>query len=330
LPGSKPNTFLLEERALAIIPVPQMLPELLSHDKVTTSPPQASMLLVGDVDFAAASRKETAPDDGELSGSLRAARDSESWLQFAPLPGTGREIKAIADLHARQPTTNIASFVDLRGTQATEAALRSQAPHCRWLHLATHGYFAPDRFRSTHQKEPKPGDSLLRRFAAHQDISGFLPGLLSGVVLAGANRPPESGHDDGILTALEVEQLDLSNVELAVLSACETGLGKTAGGEGVLGLQRAFQIAGARTTVTSLWKVDDAATQTLMAEFYNNLWQKKLGKLEALRQAQLTMLRRYDPTQSRLRGLQEVAEDRAPAPRSAYYWAAFILSGDWR
>ena len=72
------------------------------------------------------------------------------------------------------------------------------------------------------------------------------PGLLSGLVLAGANQPVDPTHDDGILTALEVEELDLSGMELATLSACQTGLGKAVGGEGALGLQRAFQIAGAR------------------------------------------------------------------------------------
>ena len=104
----------------------------------------------------------------------------------------------------------------------------------------------------------------------------------------------------------------MSNVDLVVLSACETGLGKSAGGEGVLGLQRAFQLAGAKTCVTSLWKVDDTATQVLMAEFYKNLWQKKLGKLNALRQAQLAMIRRYDPHENKLtaRGL-----DLPDAPR---------------
>src|SRR5207249_10438972 len=112
-------------------------------------------------------------------------------------------------------------------------------------------------------------------------IVGHHPGLLSGLVLAGANKPAADG-DDGVLTALEVAELDLSKVELAVLSACETGLGEVAGGEGVLGLQRAFQVAGARSTVTSLWQVDDDATRQLMERFYAGLWDRKqpLGKLE--------------------------------------------------
>jgi CHAT domain-containing protein len=159
-------------------------------------------------------------------------------------------------------------------------------------------------------------------------------------VLAGANRTPEPGQDDGILTAAEVAALNLDGLELAVLSACETGLGAVAGGEGILGLQRAFQVAGARTSVTSLWRVDDAATQALMSEFYKNLWEKKLGKLQALRQAQLAMLERYDPVNGTLRGPGEhrpverpvkPKDEAGPGKRlPPFYWAAFVLSGDWR
>jgi CHAT domain-containing protein len=118
----------------------------------------------------------------------------------------------------------------------------------------------------------------------------------------GANRAHGEHEDDGILTALEVAGLDLHGVDLAVLSACQTGLGENAGGEGLLGLQRAFQVSGARGVVASLWKVDDSATQALMVELYRNLWERKLGKQEALRQAQLAMLERYDPKAGQLRG----------------------------
>ena len=116
-------------------------------------------------------------------------------------------------------------------------------------------------------------------------VVGFHPGLLSGLALAGANRPLEPGQDDGILTATEVAELDLSGVALVALSACETGLGQSAGGEGLLGLQRAFQEAGVGSVVASLWSVDDAATRALMERFYENLWQRRMGKLAALRSA---------------------------------------------
>lgn len=129
--------------------------------------------------------------------------------------------------------------------------------------------------------------------------------------------------DDGILTGEEVADLDLGSTELVVLSACETGLGQVAGGEGVFGLQRAFGLAGARSVMASLWKVDDRATQALMVEFYRNLWQKKLSRAESLRQAQLTLMHSKD--------LNAAESSSAKPQRNApHLWAAFTLSGDWR
>src|SRR5262249_19787294 len=110
------------------------------------------------------------------------------------------------------------------------------------------------------------------------------------------------------------------------------GLGKAAGGEGLLGMQRAFQVAGARSVVASLWKVDDKATQALMAEFYARAWDTKkiISRAEALRQAQLTLLK-----DGCRRGLGKKAEKLPKGAKGEtrlppLYWAAFVLSGDWR
>lgn len=163
------------------------------------------------------------------------------------------------------------------------------------------------------------------------DVAGHHPGLLSGLALAGANRKPDPQFDDGILTALEVIDLDLAHVDMVLLSACETGLGEIAGGEGVLGLQRAFQAAGAKTTVTSLWQVPDEPTEVLMERFYSNLWEKKLPKLTALREAQLWLLKDGKAHPGLKRGLQrEGAPPLDDGRLPPYYWAAFVLSGDWR
>jgi CHAT domain-containing protein len=154
-------------------------------------------------------------------------------------------------------------------------------------------------------------------------------------------------REDGILTAEEVQSLDLRGTELVVLSACETGLGVSESGQGVLGLQRAFQAAGARATVASLWKVDDAATTVLMEQFYTNLWIKKMSKLEALRQAQLAVLndrglvtkRRAELAKERGPGETAVklpaggpvaAPDAKDTRSDPSLWAAFVLSGDVR
>ena len=126
------------------------------------------------------------------------------------------------------------------------------------------------------------------------------------------------------------------------MSACDTALGRVQSGEGVLGLQRAFHAAGARTLAASLWKVDDAATTLLMEEFYANLWQKKLPRLEALRQAQLTVLNHPERVEERKKELRAELAKRGlgmqsvPLPDGGKvqnrshpaWWAAFVLSGD--
>src|SRR5436305_2537110 len=112
---------------------------------------------------------------------------------------------------------------------------------------------------------------------------------MTGLVFAGANNPKTPGR--GIVTGEALIDLDLSGLELAVLSACETGLGDVAGGEGTFGLQRAFHLAGTRDVVASLWKVPDRTTAALMHLFYRNLWEKEMPPVEALRQAQLEIYR---------------------------------------
>lgn len=163
---------------------------------------------------------------------------------------------------------------------------------------------------------PEPGAPL---------VVGYAPGLLSGLVFAGANREVGLDEEDGILTAEEIASLPLDGVRLVTLSACETGLGLTAGGEGLLGLQRAFQVSGARTTIASCWEVNDLATRLLMERFYRNLWEKGMSKLDALREAQLYIMRGQQD--DRAARLLDVGEPKRKSPRD---WAAFTLSGDWR
>src|SRR5262249_37939457 len=208
----------------------------------------------------------------------------------------------------------------------------------RSLHLATHGFFEPPSPEAIKLRWPAEEQRLPFGLAKEYRTYTRNPLLLSGLVLAGANRDREKG----ILRAEEVAGLDLRGCELVALSACETALGKVADTEGVQGLQRAFHAAGARSLVVSLWKVQDAATSVLMEEFYANLWQRKLPRLEALRQAQLTVLRNPTRVQQRQKELAKLGvrgpEDEpeplpkgglAAAPRShPALWAAFILSGD--
>jgi CHAT domain-containing protein len=212
----------------------------------------------------------------------------------------------------------------------------------RYLHLATHGFFEPPPENTVTRRPP------LDQLAAEYRTFVRNPMLLSGLVLAGANRDPARA----VLTAEEVAGLDLRGAELVVLSACDTGLGKVASGEGVLGLQRGFHEAGARALAASLWSVSDAATSVLMEEFYHNLWHKRLTRLEALRQAQLAVLRDPGRVEARAEQLQRELAKEGPVvalrggskkavslpaggriderPRRSHpaYWAAFVLSGD--
>jgi CHAT domain-containing protein len=316
LPGKKPGSYLIEDWRLSIMPVARLLPELLASAPEKDMPP--SLLAIGEVDYG------TDPGAPKQVADRRSAARAANLPQWDALPDTRVEVLAVRDSFEQRYPEGRAKL--LRNAQATEAAFRHEAPRHRWLHIATHGFFAPPQVRSA----LRPPKGVRDNPFGEEGIAGFHPGLLSGLVLAGANRPAGPDQDDGILTGVEVAVLDLSKVELAVLSACETGLGESAGGEGLLGLQRAFQVAGARSVVASLWKVDDKATRSLMERFYDNLWSKKLSKLEALRQAQLWMLREGRKS---VRGLdlETTHETEAKDPRlPPYYWAAFVLSGDWR
>lgn len=215
----------------------------------------------------------------------------------------------------------------LKQADATEQAFRESAPQFYNLHLATHGFFAQAEKKSA--LTPDANRLEQQRLYSERDrmIRGFSPGLLSGLVFSGANRKPELNKDDGILTADEIASLSLDGVNLVVLSACETGLGEVAGGEGLLGVQRAFQVAGASSTVASLWEVGDVATRRLMERFYRNYWQKEMGKLDALREAQLYLLRHPEAVRGDSRVSAKSIELKRLSPQ---FWAAFQLSGDWR
>jgi CHAT domain-containing protein/Tfp pilus assembly protein PilF len=346
LPGTKPGRYLLEERRIVVVPIPRLLPELLAGSAKPAADSHANTpLLIGDINFDSAGESpavEVAQSDtvDGTSHHRSAVLGQGGEIRFPHLPGTADEIQEIGALYRKFGSGELRL---LSGSAATATAFRRDAPEHRWLHIATHGFFAPETVRSALERPAADeGQRTGRLFGSAEAVRGYHPGLLSGIVFAGANvqtPAPQSATsasaapDEGIMTALEVADLDLSSVDLVVLSACETGLGHVAGGEGVMGLQRAFELAGARTCVASLWKVDDSATQVLMKEFYSNLWQKKLGKLESLRQAQLRMLREYDPKQRKLasRGLDVSAGDASDTPRgSPFFWAAFVLSGDWR
>ena len=326
LPGEDIKKYLIEERNIAVVPFLQTLPDLLAKKESTGI---ASMLALGDVayDIEAISPSGTS--------SLLAVR-GEKGTKWNRLPGTKTEILSIENSFRKYFPSG--SLVELNQNKASEQSVRESAPKSRYLHFATHGFFADETVKAMSVKQ----DDRKKMMGEKVVVTGENPGLLSGLVLAGANLPPKGNGDDGILTASEVAELDLTGVELAILSACETGLGKTAGGEGIFGLQRAFQLAGARTVVASSWKVPDLSTKELMVRFYGNLWEKKMGKLEALREAQLWVMK-----EGKAAGLDRGIDDESVMVKETKkepvkvegstkgemlppkYWAAWILSGAW-
>jgi CHAT domain-containing protein len=304
LPGKDSDRYLIEDFTLITISVPQDLPRLLAAAGRTRVDDDPTLLLVGDVDF-----------DAGMIGPL------PTPARWGKLTGTRGEMLTVCDTFEQKYPFPDGQVRVLRGAKATEALFREQAPKHRWLHLATHGFFAPpDRGSGI-------ADAAKRQAAGVEGSGEFHPGVLSGLVMAGANCPPRAGGDDSILTAIEIAELNLNGVDVAVLSACQTGLGAEAGGEGLIGLQRAFQTADARTVVSSLWSVDDTATQRLMERFYENLWNKGLPPAQALRQAQLWMLQEGVKRGMVREDDKEISKTRRTPP---FYWAAFALSGDWR
>jgi CHAT domain-containing protein/Flp pilus assembly protein TadD len=331
LPGRDPDSFLIEDYRLVTMPYTGLLRELAERDGRVV-PKNRGLLVVGDVKYGETVQSDTGiAVVGKQGHSGRAG--SQSW---GALSGFSAELATIKNLHQKQfgSSTPLDLVV---GTKATEGSFLDRAAHYETVHVITHGFFADPDARTIAQTDTKTKE--LDR--AEEASTKLLPGLLSGLVMAGANNP--TSLNDGILRASEIETVSLDGVDLVVLSACETGLGTTAGGEGLTGLQRAFQVAGARSVVASLWKVEDRATQELMKQFYTNLWFKKMSKINALRQAQLWMLNHPDELKAvgvanpSLRGkgkLPKVAESNDPAKQVGrthpFYWAAFQLSGDWR
>jgi CHAT domain-containing protein len=218
-------------------------------------------------------------------------------VTFEPIPGAASEALTIGRILPQART--------LMGEQATETALK-QISGPSVLHIATHGFFLKDVTAGT---DAGRGFGLSLSDAATTSRSVYDPLLRSGLALAGANER-HGGDDDGILTALEAASLDLAGTKLVVLSACNTGVGEIKRGEGVYGLRRALALAGAETQVISLWPVSDLGTRDLMVDYYRALIRGE-GRSEALRQAQLRML-------------------RGKTRRHPYYWASFIQSGEWK
>lgn len=215
---------------------------------------------------------------GISSTTVATTRSFEEISNVDDLPGTEEEINAIHNLTQKMGTQCQVLLKD----QADEASVKSLLNQ-GLVHIATHGFFMED--------ERAPSSD---------------PMLSSGLLLAGVSDWQEnSDQDDGILTAYEIMNLNMPNLKMVVLSACETGLGEIASGEGIYGLQRAFFVGGAESVIMSLWKVDDNATKDLMTSFYKE-YLKSGNKREAFLSAQKKIKKKY---------------------KDPIYWGAFVMLG---
>jgi CHAT domain-containing protein len=326
LPGKKSDSVLLEDYAICLAPHGPWLLERLQN-KTPPAFTHDTSLVYGGVAF---DEEPAAVIQGE---GVRAPLFGQKSVKWPNLPGTTREQQQIAALASKALKS---APIVRSGKSAGTAQLLQDLPKARFVHLATHGFFADAQYRSYVQADPKLFEQ--RAFGERRSAAARSPLVLSGLVLAGANRQgAQAAADLGIVTAESLIGLPLEGLELAVLSACDTGLGESGGGEGVYGLQRAFHIAGCHNVIASLWKVDDDATQALMTLFYRNLWDKKLDAAEALRQAQLTLYRNPGAVAvAKSRGLDFSESDlpkvtptspqmagRAPVAQ----WAGFTYSG---
>jgi CHAT domain-containing protein len=248
------------------------------------SPRKNGLLAIGSPSFDLA---VNSPPPSHSTSALRDATvscDEFRNLQFQPLPGSAAEVSDIGTSWRRWNGDEASSLIT--GADATRSRFLIEASRNRVLHVATHA------------------------FVLDKSCGNGNPLLHSGLVFAGANQ----GRESSILTAQQIASLDLSGVDWAVLSACNTGSGTLQDGEGVLGLERAFRVAGAHSVVMALWPVDDTVTRRFMHELYAERLGRHASTADAVWNSSRKML------------LERRAEGKSTHP---WYWAGFVGSGDW-
>ncbi len=269
------------------------------------------LLAVGDPDFDTKSQYPedliSKQDQNEYMEAARSRRSKcmiNGELGLSRLPSTKTEVEEVATFWKG---VGADSAILLLGSSASETNFRLMVTGKRYIHLATHGfYIGPDCDTRT--------DAGLESNKQSKWLEN--PLLRSGLFLAGANTRDtaniRTSTDDGILTALEVSSMALEGLRTVVLSACETGMGEVEDGEGVYGLRRAFQIAGARVVVSALWPVSDKMTELMMKHLYEAESESSSERVREMQLAQLLDMRK--------KGL----------PDHPYNWAGFIAVGDWK
>jgi|GEM_PF-6782083 len=288
LPGDRDGSFLIEDYTISYTSSGKDLVRWMH----STGNKNSGLLAIGNPDY----KSSVAHQDGKTRDIGSSACMARNWLRNpAPLPGTEIEAKAVVSSYRGSGKTKLFLHKD-----ASEYSVKSSMEQYAFVHVATHGFFLSDACGSASGGNTSRGGGIklsINPAAVEERTSKRLenPLLLSGLLLAGADTGNPTGGEDGILTALEVTNMDLSRTKLITLSACETGLGELKSGEGVMGLRSAFVIAEANGLVLSLWKVPDIETQLLMNGFYEDLFSKKnIDPARALQKAMITAIKSSD------------------------------------
>lgn len=251
------------------------------------------LLYTGDIPFIKSQRDnlEHAHRDifffGGAKFNIQPENDDQEKLRgqgFAYLPGTVKEINSISQLLSNQ--WKIHKYIGEEANEASFKQLSNQSMSGAVLHVATHGF------------NLEYNDSIQSTAINHKGESGYKEPLMrTGFILTGANKNwveelPLNGENDGILTALEISAMNLTGIELAVLSTCHSAQGEIHEGEGSFGLQRAFRLAGVRSMIISLSEIPDRETVEFMTGFYR-YWQQGMSKPEAFTKTQREMIGKY-------------------------------------
>jgi CHAT domain-containing protein len=258
-----------------------------------------SAFLFGDIDY----NNEPLTIDKNISYEVADSASFSSMRsltngKWGNLNSTGKEVSSIRNITTG---SKIYTTVFTKQNASEENFKNIKSPSI--LHIATHGFSSPQ------PKQNIKADYFLEETQKNIFQKSIDPLTRSGLVMSGGNQMwqkgiPYTNHEDEILTAKEVSEMDLSGCILATLSACETGLGDVKGSEGVFGLQRAFKMAGVHYLIVSLWKVPDAETADFMQTFYSKWLKDKNEIKDAFRKTQLEMSDKYN---------------------EPYKWAGFVL-----
>ena len=263
---------------------------------------EGNALILADPSFELAGSIDEVNDNFKLQSkdetSLLRSADINARIQWNRLPGTLKEGSEISEI--------ISADLFL-GDSATPNAVKNSIDN-PIIHVASHAFYLPNQPVQVTDSEL---ESNAKRGFSPLQLTTENPLIRSGIALAGANNPSSRSNDDGYLTALEIAQLNWESTELVVISACQSGRGDIEDGDGVYGLKRSIAVSGAKSSLLSLWNVDDAATAAFMTMFYTKLKQG-LTKEDSLLE-----------TQAEFKSHEKVLW------RQPYVWAAFQLSGDW-